>query len=121
MILDIRKLKKVDDILNSEGTILGLYKIENDYLLGSFLKDHSGMVYYLTSLTALKKYLNSEIILKQVYLESEDFIVSRQYKKETVLFVKQDLVELIQFGDKLFSQIESSMRNDDIAIKLKGI
>jgi phage anti-repressor protein len=115
MILDIRKLKKVDDILNSEGTILGLYKIDDQILLGSFLKDHSGMVYYLTSIEILKKYFNSEIILEQVYLESEDFIVTRQYRKETVSFIKEDLVTNIQCGDKLFSQISNSMRNDKLA------
>ncbi len=120
MILDIRKLKKVDDILNSEGTILGLYKIQSEFFLGSFLKDHSGMVYYSTNLETLKRYLNSEITLRQAYLESEDLIVARQFRNETVSFVKQDLIELIQYGDKLFSQISSSMRNDELPLELYG-
>jgi hypothetical protein len=119
--IKINQLLKVGDILNSEGTILGLYKNKTGELfLSSYLKDGSGEIYYSSNDKTVLKYLNSEITLKQVYLESEDFIVSRQYKKETVLFVKQDLLELIQFGDKLFSEIPNSMRNDKITIELNN-
>ena len=86
MIIDIHKLKKIDDILNSEGTILGLYQFGDEYILGSFLSNKSGMVYYSTNLETLKKYLTSEIILKQVYLYNEDFIVTKKNRYEKVSF-----------------------------------
>lgn len=111
MILDIRKLNKQDDILNSEGTILGLYNIGSQIYLGSYLKDGSGIVYYSTTNDILKQYLRSEIRLQELYYESEDFIVSRKFRKETVLFLKQDLSDLIQCGDKLYSELPDSMKN----------
>lgn len=82
MIIDIHKLKKIEDILNSEGTILGLYQIGEEYILGSFLSDNSGVVYYSTNLETLKKYLTSKINLKQVYFNSEDFIVTKKHSHE---------------------------------------
>jgi hypothetical protein len=120
MIIDIHKLKKIDDILNSEGTILGLYQIGNEYILGSFLSDKSGVVYYSTNLETLKKYLTSEINLKQVYLDSEDFIVTKKNRRETISYLKKDLADLIQCGDKLYSEISESLKNDKIENQLYG-
>ena len=112
----INQLKKVDDILNSEGMLLGLYKNNSENLfLSSYLKDGSGEIYYSTNKETLKKYFNSEITLKQVYLESEDFLVSRKFRKETETFIKEDLTDLLQCGDNLFSEISNSMRNDKLA------
>ena len=121
MIIDIHKLKKIDDILNSEGTILGLYQISNEYILGSFLSDKSGMVYYSTNLETLKKYLKSEINLKQVYVDSEDFIVTKKHRHEKVYYLKQDLTELIQCGDNLYFELSESMKNHKIVNQLYGI
>ncbi|MDP3667805.1 MAG: hypothetical protein Q8R50_14070 [Sediminibacterium sp.] len=120
MIIDINKLKKIDDILNSEGTVLGLYQIANEYVLSSFLSDKSGVVYYSTNLETLKKYLTSEINLKLVYIDSEDFIVTKKYRHEKVSYIKQDLADLIQCGDKLYSEISESMKNDKIVNQLYG-
>jgi hypothetical protein len=120
MIIDIHKLKKIGDILNSEGTILGLYQIDNEYILGSFLSPKSGMVYYSTNLETLNKYLTSEIKLKQVYLDSEDFIVTKKHRYEKISFIKQDLADFIQCGDKLYSEISESMKNYKILKQLYG-
>ena len=120
MIFDIWKLKKEDDLLNSEGTILGLYKLDTKLYLGSYLKDGSGMVYYSTELSLLKKYFNSEIRLNQLYSESEDFIVARKYRDEVVSFLKQDLVNLIKCGDKLYSELSDALKNRDYEKRLYG-
>ena len=114
--VEINQLKKVDDILNSEGTILGLYEQKTGNLfLSSYLKDGSGEIYYSTDKETLKKYFNSEMTLKQVYLESSDSLVTRKFRKETETFIKQELTDLIQCGDNLFSEISKSMRNDKLA------
>lgn len=114
--IEINQLQKVGDILNSEGTILGLFKQKSGNLcLSSYLKDGSGEIYYSTDKETLKKYFNSEISLKQVYIESEDFLVSRKFRKETETFIKEDLTDLLQCGDNLFSEISNSMRNDKLA------
>ncbi len=114
--VEINQLKKVDSILNSEGTILGLFEHKTGILfLSSYLKDGSGEVYYSTNKETLKKYFNSEMTLKQVYLESDDFLASRKFRGETASFIKEDLTDLIQCGDSLFSELSSDMRNDKLA------
>ena len=119
--IEINQLKKVDDILNSEGTILGLYEHKSGNLfLSSYLKDGSGEIYYSTDKETLKKYFNSEMTIKQVYLESEDFLVSRKFRRETETFLKEDLTELLQCGDNLFSEITNSMRNYKLASEFIG-
>lgn len=111
MILDIRKLKKIEDILNSEGSILGVYQIGDKLYLGSYLTNKSGIVYYSIEKAVLKMYLNSVINLKNVYLASEDFIVTTKFRKETTSYIKEDLVDFIQFSELLYSEIPDSLKN----------
>jgi hypothetical protein len=119
--IEINQLQKVGDILNSEGTILGLFKQKSGNLfLSSYLKDGSGEIYYSTDKETLKKYFNSVIKLKQVYLDSNDFVVTRKFRNETTSFIKQDLADMIQCGDNLFSEISNSMRNDILANEFYG-
>lgn len=115
MISDIRRLKKIDDILNSEGTVLGLFQIDEQFFLGSFLKDHSGMVYYSVSRDLLKSYFDSKLKLRQVYLASEDIIVTRKCRNEIESFLKNDFAEMLQCGDQYYHEIGESMRNDNLA------
>ncbi len=114
MIINIDKIVKIDDILNSEGSILGLYRINNDLYLGSYLTNKSGIVYFSTEKPVLKKYLNSEINLKNVYLASEDFIVTTKFRKETTTYIKEDLIDFIQFSKLLYSEISNSLKNQMI-------
>jgi hypothetical protein len=118
--VEVEKLKKLTDILNSEGTILGLYQIDNELFLGSFLTDKTGMVYYSTNKKALNRYLNNEITLGQVYLESEDFIVSRNFRNDTVTYLKQDLAEKIQCSDKYYNELSNELKNPNIQDQMKG-
>lgn len=120
MIKDINKLKKIDDILNSEGTILGLYQFNNQLFLGSFLSDKTGMVYYSTTREILNHYLDSEITLGQVYLDSEDFIVYRKFRNDTVAYLKQDLVDKIQCGDKYYNELPDGLKNPNIQDQING-
>jgi hypothetical protein len=114
--INIKQLKKVRDIINAEGTILGLYKQPSgNFFLSSYLKDNSGEVFYATNQDLLKQYFTSKITLKQVYLNSDDFFVTRKFRNETASFIKEDLAELIQCGDQLFNEISSSMRNNELA------
>lgn len=120
MIADLKKLKKIDDILNSEGTILGLYQMDNQLFLGSFLTDKTGMVYYSTNNKILKQYFNNEITLGQVYLDSKDFIVSRKFRNDTVTYLKQDLADQIQCGDKYYNELSAGMKNPNIQNQING-
>lgn len=120
MITDIKKLKKVDDILNSEGTILGLYIFDERLYLASYLADKSGMVYYSTTKDKILKYLNSNTTLKELYLDSDDFIVSRNFRSDTVTYLKQDFADQLQCGDKYYKELSDGLKNVNIKKQING-
>jgi len=117
MIENINSLKKIDDLINSEGSILALYIREDIYYLGSYLTDKSGTLYYSTNKIDLTDYINSKIKLIDLYNKSEDFIVQRKFRAEELSFLKEDMAQLIKFNDKFYKDIPDSMRNDKIEIK----
>lgn len=116
MILDANKIEKLDDLINSEGTILGLYKYNNQYYLGSYLSDSSGTLYYSVSKKDLQRYIDSKIKLKELYLLSEDFIVIRKYRSDYKYYLQKDMIELITFSEMYFNEIDVSMRNTFIKL-----
>lgn len=119
--VEINKLHKIGDILNGEGMFLGLFKNKSGNLyLGSHLKDGSGDLYYSTNLDLLKKYLRSEIKLRQVYIESDDFIVIRKFRNEHTSFIKDDMTELITLVNQFYSEFSSSMKNNQIEKEYNG-
>jgi hypothetical protein len=117
MIENINSLKKVDDLINSEGSILGLYIREDNYYLGSYLTDISGTLYYSTNKNDLTDYINSKIKLIDLYNKSEDFIVQLKFRSEQHSFLKEDMAQLIKFSDNFYKDIPDSMRNDKLEIK----
>ena len=120
MITDIKKLKKIDDILNSEGSILGLYQFNNQLYLGSYMSDKTGVVYYLTTKEILNQYLNSEMSLRQVYIYSEDFIVSSNFRNDSVEYLKQDLADKIQFSNNYYNELSDGLKNPNIKNLVNG-
>jgi hypothetical protein len=112
MIKNIGDLKKIDDILSLEGTILGLHKDRDKLCLSSCLKDGSGTVYYSVNELTLAKYLNNELRLRDVYLASEDTLVLRKSPMEAVYFFKEYLTELISCGERSFLENSDRIKND---------
>jgi hypothetical protein len=117
MIENINNLKKIEDLINAEGSILALYIIEDNYYLASYLTDNSGTLYYSTNKIDLTDYINSKIRLIDLYNKSEDFIVQRKFRSEVHSFIKKDMAELIKFSDNFYNEIPDSMRNDKLEIK----
>lgn len=117
MIENIFNLKKIDDLINSEGSILALYIREDTYYLGSYLTDKSGTLYYSTNKLDLIDYINSKIKLIDLYNKSEDFIVQRKYRSDVQSFLKEDMAQLIKFSDNFYMDIPDSMRNEKFEIK----
>jgi len=115
MIKNIRNLKKIDDILNSEGTILGLHQHRDQLYLSSYLKDESGTVYYSVDALILVRYFKSELKLREVFLASEDVVVPRKSSQATNYLVKAGLTELISCGDRLFSENSEGIKSHRIA------
>ena len=112
--IDINKLKKKCEILNSEGTILALYKCDDHLYLSSYLKDKSGYIYFKTSAASLRSYINSESTLNLLYSESDDFLVIKSFRKESDIYLKSDFIEALQFGEILYSNISFSLKSNDI-------
>lgn len=102
--VDVNNLKKIGDVLNGEGMFLGLFRNNSGNLyLGSHLKDGSGDLYYSVNLDVFKKYLNAEINLRRVYIESDDFKVTRKFRNEHTLFIKDDRIDY--FGESILFRI----------------
>ena len=119
MIIDIEKLKKIDDIISCEGSILSVYKYNNKLYLASHLTDGSGVVFYSTNDESILSYLHSKISLIELYQLSNDIFVTRKFQKETTLFLSQDFPELIQYGSIKFNQLNKDLINHSFVDKLK--
>ena len=90
MIIEIEKLKKIDDIISCEGSILSVYKYNNKLYLASHLIDGSGVVFYSTNDESLLSYLHSKITLSDLYQLSNDIFVTRKFQKDSKLFLSDD-------------------------------
>jgi hypothetical protein len=113
MIIEIEKLKKIDDIISCEGSVLSVYNYGNYFFLASFLIDGTGTVFYSTNHDMVLSYLNSSITLSQLYQASDDIFVSRVYQRDTTLFLSNDFQELIQFGKLFLNEINKDMINTE--------
>ncbi|WP_323027545.1 hypothetical protein [Gelidibacter japonicus] len=110
--IDPRNLKKELDILNSEGTILGLYNDpKNNLFLGAFLKDGTGTVYFSVDIDSLKNYLQSKINLFDLYKTSDSFLIKHKFKKEVKTYLKEDFLDSLQCGTDFYKDIPESMKS----------
>ena len=111
MIKDNKFLKKINNILNSNGTLLGLFKYNDTYYLSSYIDDNSGRAYCSVDEPTLTSYFNNELRLKDVFMASEDIVVAPGFRN----LIKEQLAELIASGKRLFSENSDEMRNDSLA------
>jgi hypothetical protein len=107
----IEKLKKIKEIINSEGTILSLYENDEKSLyLCSRLEDNIGYVYFPVNELNLKKYLKGKIILNEVYNLSDDFIVKFKSKGRVKSYFKEDLSDKLVLGGDLYINLPNDMK-----------
>ena len=122
MINDLKKIRKVADILNCEGTILGLNHSGGKLYLSSHLKKGGGTLYYSTTKQALRQYLNSEITLKELYLKSDDLLVMRELRTEVTSHLKEDFAGEISCGENYYKEfINTYTVRKDIRELVAGI
>jgi hypothetical protein len=115
---DPRNLKKINDILNSEGCILGLYLDPKDNLyFGSYLKDGTGTIFYLVNEVQIKSYLKSKLTLMELYVESKSFLIKHKFRKEVKTYLKEDFLDSIQCGTDFYKDIPKSMKSEVIERK----
>lgn len=116
--IEIKKLNKISDILNSEGGILTLYSNKNkDLYLESSLKDGTGTIFYSVTPTCLQDYLQSKLTLVEVYNSSDSFFIRHKYRKELKTYLKQDFISSLQCGEEFYKEIPDNMKSIDIEKK----
>lgn len=109
---DPRNLKTVCDIINSEGCILGLkIDLKSNLYLSSYLKDGSGNVYYSTTEEQLKSFIESKVTIREIYLDSKDFLVKHKYRTEVKTYLKEDFTDNLQCGEDYYFEIPESMKS----------
>lgn len=111
-------LKRTIDILNSEGCILGLNTDNNGNLyLSSYLKDGSGYVFYSTTESQLKQFLQSKTTIEQIYSASADFSIKYKSRSEVVTSLKEDYQSKLMLGLKYYHDLPNSMKSTEFETK----
>ena len=104
-------LEKTLDLINSEGTILGLYLSKNKkYFLGSKTTDSLETIYFKVTDHELKMYINGYITLNELYGFSDNiFIVTKSGRdKKTYIFDQYSCN--LTYGDLSYDQINIDMK-----------
>ena len=115
--LNVKKLSKVQDILKSDNMLLGYFKsIKGGDYLGSCLRDVEGVVFYAARKRDLKRYLNNEIRLRDIYLNSPSVIVKVKEDDVVKAYPADTFNGGISFWDNYFEDIP-----DEIKCRVKGI
>lgn len=113
--IELKELQKKSDILNSEGSILGLFTdSKNNLYLGSFLKDGSGIIYYSVKSNILKDYLQSKLTLSELYNMSQSFLVKHKFREKVKTYLKEDFIDLLQYGANFYKDLSDSMKSKEI-------
>jgi hypothetical protein len=118
MIIEIEKLKKIDDIISCEGSVLSVYKYSSKFYLASHLSDGTGVVFYSTNAESLLSYLHSKITLSDLYQLSNDVFVTRKFQKDSKLYLSEDFYILIQYGEFTLNQLNKNLINHDFILKI---
>ena len=104
-------LKKHLDLINSEGTILGLYhSIDNEIFVSSLMNDSDETIYFKVDDHELRMYVNGYITLQELYNFSNNFfIVTKSGKvKKTYLFEQYECS--LKFGNLVYDEISRKMK-----------
>ena len=115
-----KTLKKDFSILNSEGDILRLYiDNKNNYYFGSRLINNEGTIFYPVTEEQIKDYVNSNILLRDVFLQSDTDEVKILFKKAVKTALKQEYVDLIDSGNQLYFAFHSDLKKNEFEEKFR--
>ncbi len=111
---DPRNLRRVFDILNGEGCILGLKKdLSGNLYLSSYLKDGSGNVFYSVSEQQLKDFAQSKITIQEMYLTSNEFMVQVRFRNEVKTYLKEEFQDNLFYGSDYYKDISESLKSKE--------
>lgn len=105
------ELNKKLDLINSEGTILGLYHSNhNEVFLSSLMNDSDETIYFKVDDHEIRMYVNGYITLQELYNFSNNlFIVTKSGKvKKTYLFEQYECS--LKFGNLSYDEISKEMK-----------
>ncbi|MFZ4414377.1 MAG: hypothetical protein ACOYOV_14935 [Bacteroidales bacterium] len=83
------------DILNSEGTIIGIEKIHTNYFLKIKKNDENQYAYFPINKNLLKKYLLGEITLRESLIPLDEFSFIDDYYTSISNEMKENSVDRI--------------------------
>ena len=69
-------------------------------------------MYYSVNLKQLNGYLNSKFTLADLYIRSTSVLVNKKKRELEQTFLKNDFIDKIQMGNKLYNTISSSMKSE---------
>lgn len=112
--MDPRNLLPVYEILNSEGRILGLNKDSKGNLyLSSSLNNGLGEIFYATTPSQLKAFIESKITINEIYSKSKDFLVKFKFRKEVKTYLKEDFIGFLVCGADYYKNLPESMKSKE--------
>ncbi len=103
-------MRKTQELLNAEGTILGLYEKNGREYLGSYLKDIMGTLFYTFSKDHLQQYYDSKITLMNLFLMSEEYFVEPYRGSGLKEYSKDELAEEIKCGKNFYRGLSSGLK-----------
>lgn len=107
----MKNLKKILDLINSEGTILGLHISQNKkYFIGSKSKDSLETIYFNVTDHELKMYVNGHITLHELYGFSDNYFIVTKTGDEEKTYIFDQYSCNLTFGDLCYDQINNDMK-----------
>jgi len=111
---DVRVLRPVSDLINCEGTVVGLLRHpRGEWYLKAYVKEPVGYVYFPVAEDALKKYLNDEMTLDELYAAAPVQEVIFKYRTKQTVYPKAFFAEKLVAGDKYFTDYSANCRPRD--------
>jgi virulence-associated protein VapD len=118
MLIDIDKLIPQADLINSEGSILRLYKDEIGFLyLSSRLNDGSGYIYFKIN-EEITPYVYSKKTLAEAYDDCESFVVQHKFKSDVSLYVKEDFRDKLTYAHIYYKDVPDDLKPEGLTNKM---
>ncbi len=108
--MEANKIKKIIEIINIEGMILGLYKDEHqNYFLKSLIKPGSGYITYKISKETLKNFYDDKYTIEDLLRFSESTLIDYDFRSDKQTFVKIDFYGKLHCGNKKVSDFSDGI------------
>ena len=104
-------LKKIEDIINSEGSILSIHRDpKNNFFIRAKMENEEGMVYFDTNKSKLKKYLNSVITLNKLFELKTNYFLKTKTGSVIKTFIGEDFKCNLIYGEILYKSLPKEVR-----------